>query len=132
MIQSYLQWLKDSDYDATCSLCGTDLESDDCIRLICYDLFHKKCLEDRQSKLPPNTSMQGHKCPKCDTCIFPSQNLVSPVADSLRIWLSQVTFGRSEMNLPMVRLRYKFNVHQGTNFLPLSVRRRERISIKFA
>ncbi|CAG9807065.1 unnamed protein product [Chironomus riparius] len=101
VIQSYLQWLKDSDYDSSCSLCGTDLESDDCIRLICYDLFHKKCLEERQSALPSTTAASGHQCPKCDACIFPSSNLVSPVADALRIWLSQVNFGRNEMNLPM-------------------------------
>jgi len=101
VIKSYLQWLKDSDYDSTCSLCGTNLEDDDCIRLICYDLFHKKCLNERQAALPPNTAPSGHSCPSCSAIIFPPQNLVSPVADSLRIWLSQVSWGRNELNLPM-------------------------------
>lgn len=103
VIKSYLQWLKDSDYDSTCSLCGTNLEDEDCIRLICYDLFHKKCLNERQAALPANTAPSGHSCPSCTAIIFPPQNLVSPVADALRIWLSQVTWGRNELNLPMVR-----------------------------
>jgi len=101
VIQSYLQWLKDSDYDSSCSLCGIKLEDEDCIRLVCYDLYHKKCLNERQEALPPNTAPSGHSCPSCNTCIFPPQNLVSPVADSLRIWLSQVSWGRNELNMPM-------------------------------
>lgn len=97
VIQSYLQWLKDSDFDATCSLCGTDLESEDCIRLVCYDLFHKKCLDQRQRELPQTTSAAGHKCPKCDDIIFPNPKLVSPVADQLRVWLASVSWGRNEI-----------------------------------
>ncbi|KAG5671406.1 hypothetical protein PVAND_001604 [Polypedilum vanderplanki] len=97
VIQSYLQWLKDSDYDSTCSLCGIDLESEDCIRLVCYDLFHKKCLEQRQLKLPATTAAAGHTCPKCQQSIFPPPNLVSPIADTLRIWLSEVSWGRNEI-----------------------------------
>lgn len=60
LILKSLEWLKnDSDYDSTCSLCGSDLSDDDCIRLICYDLFHKKCLNERELQLPPNTSPSG-------------------------------------------------------------------------
>lgn len=102
VIKSYLQWLKDSDYDSTCSLCGTNLEDEDCIRLICYDLFHKKCLDEREEKLPANTAPSGHSCPACSAIIFPPPNLVSPVADALRLWLSQMKWGRNELNLPMV------------------------------
>lgn len=91
-------WLKDSDYDATCSLCGVNLDQEDCIRLVCYDLFHKKCLDLRQQALPVNTAPSGRSCPKCNTCIFPPQNLVSPVADALRVWLSQANWGRNELN----------------------------------
>lgn len=102
MIKSYLQWLKDSDFDSTCSLCGSNLEDDDCIRLICYDLFHKKCLNERQKALPANTAPSGHSCPSCSAIIFPPPNFVSPVADALRIWLSQTSWAGNELNMPMV------------------------------
>lgn len=109
MIQSYLQWLKDSDFDSSCTLCGVNLEDDDCIRLICYDLYHKRCLDERQKALPPHTAPTGHVCPKCNTCIFPPQNLVSPVADALRVWLSQVSWGRNELNaMGAVSVLWKF------------------------
>ena len=39
IVQSYLQWLQDSDYDPTCRLCGKNLNEDecgDCVRLTCY------------------------------------------------------------------------------------------------
>lgn len=111
MIKSYLQWLKDSDFDSTCSLCGSNLEDDDCIRLICYDLFHKKCLNERQKALPANTAPSGHSCPSCSAIIFPPPNLVSPVADALRIWLSQTSWAGNEVNMPMVsfvaRIRFQ-------------------------
>jgi hypothetical protein len=47
--------------------------------------------------LPSTTTAAGHKCPKCDTSIFPPQNLVSPIADALRIWLGAVDFARNEI-----------------------------------
>jgi len=39
VVQSYLQWLQDSDYDPTCRLCGKNLADDGCgkcVRLQCY------------------------------------------------------------------------------------------------
>ncbi|GLH02185.1 Uncharacterized protein GBIM_08222 [Gryllus bimaculatus] len=36
VVQSYLQWLQDSDYNPICELCTKELESEDCVRLICY------------------------------------------------------------------------------------------------
>jgi len=39
VVQSYLQWLQDSDYDPTCRLCGKNLTDDGCgkcVRLQCY------------------------------------------------------------------------------------------------
>jgi hypothetical protein len=101
IVQSYLQWLKDSDYDPNCTLCGSNLETDDCVRLTCYHVFHFKCLNDRQSKLPINTAPGGHTCPICKSGIFPPSNLVSPVADALRHRLSQVNWGRNELGLPL-------------------------------
>lgn len=36
IVQSYLQWLQDSDYNPNCALCKTPLSSQDTVRLICY------------------------------------------------------------------------------------------------
>ena len=39
IVQSYLQWLQDSDYDPTCRLCGKNLGDESCgacVRLSCY------------------------------------------------------------------------------------------------
>ena len=39
IVQSYLQWLQDSDYDPNCRLCGKSLgeeSSGECSRLTCY------------------------------------------------------------------------------------------------
>ena len=36
VVQSYLQWLQDSDYNPNCSLCDQDLAEESCVRLICY------------------------------------------------------------------------------------------------
>jgi hypothetical protein len=40
IVQSYLQWLQDSDYNPICELCTKELATEDCVRLICYrELF---------------------------------------------------------------------------------------------
>ena len=36
VVQSYLQWLQDSDYNPNCSLCDQDLSEENCARLNCY------------------------------------------------------------------------------------------------
>ena len=41
VVQSYLQWLQDSDYNPNCSLCDQDLAEESCVRLNCYC---KNCL----------------------------------------------------------------------------------------
>uniref|UniRef100_A0A336M4K7 Zinc finger protein-like 1 homolog n=1 Tax=Culicoides sonorensis TaxID=179676 RepID=A0A336M4K7_CULSO len=106
IIQSYLQWLKDSDYDSSCKLCGNPLESEDnekdCVRLICYHVFHWDCLNQFQLSLPSNTAPSGRKCPMCSDPIFPPPNLVSPVCEALRNRLSQVNWGRNELGLPLL------------------------------
>ena len=35
VVKSYLQWLQDSDYDATCTLCRKSLQTGEVIRLSC-------------------------------------------------------------------------------------------------
>lgn len=119
IVQSYLQWLKDSDYISNCTLCAKSLEDGDCVRLICYreqslevdrisykslsaDVFHWECLNARQSALPPNSSSQYHTCPCCSQQIIPQPNLMSPVADVIRKRLTQANWvgGGGESGLP--------------------------------
>ncbi|XP_004523316.1 zinc finger protein-like 1 homolog [Ceratitis capitata] len=102
IVQSYLQWLRDSDYVANCTLCSMTLEQGECVRLVCYHVFHWDCLNARQSSLPANTAPRGHQCPICDTEIFPNMNLVSPVADALKAYLSQVNWGRNGLGLSLL------------------------------
>lgn len=102
VVQSYIQWLKDSDFDSSCGICGGTLENGECVRLICYHVFHWQCLNKRQSALPANTAPGGHTCPTCSHPIFPPPNLISPVADVVRNRLGQVNWGRNELGLPLL------------------------------
>ncbi|KAK2170682.1 hypothetical protein LSH36_1g12074 [Paralvinella palmiformis] len=105
IVQSYLQWLQDSDYDPTCRLCGKKLTDDDnteCVRLICYDVFHWSCLDHYARQLPPNTAPAGYTCPICKSGIFPAHNVVSPVADVLRQILIKVNWARVGLGLPLI------------------------------
>lgn len=45
IIQSYLQWLQDSDYNPICEICTNSLSEGECIRLTCYRKFpyFRKC-----------------------------------------------------------------------------------------
>ncbi|XP_053698094.1 zinc finger protein-like 1 homolog [Sabethes cyaneus] len=101
-VQSYIQWLKDSDFDSCCALCGKLLDDEDCVRLICYHVFHWKCLSLKQQSLPANTAPGGHTCPTCNDPIFPPANLVSPVADVLRTRLGQANWARNVLELPLL------------------------------
>ncbi|XP_053544850.1 zinc finger protein-like 1 [Bombina bombina] len=102
IIQSYLQWLQDSDFNPNCRLCNTHLSSKDTTRLVCYDLFHWSCLNDMASQLPPNTAPAGYRCPTCQGPVFPSPNQAGPVATSLREKLSTVNWARAGLGLPLI------------------------------
>ncbi|CAH2325271.1 Zinc finger -like 1 [Pelobates cultripes] len=102
IVQSYLQWLQDSDYNPNCVLCNTLLSSKETTRLVCYDLFHWSCLNDLASQLPQNTAPAGYQCPSCQGPIFPPANLVSPVASTLRDKLSTVNWARTGLGLPLI------------------------------
>lgn len=102
IVQSYLQWLQDSDYNPNCRLCNTLLSSKETVRLVCYDLFHWSCLNDLASQLPPNTAPAGYQCPSCQGPVFPPNNLVSPVASTLRDKLSLVNWARAGLGLPLI------------------------------
>jgi hypothetical protein len=107
VVQSYLQWLQDSDYNPNCHFCDQDLSDEECIRLACYrkackrhtavffkkkiilvlnvaDVFHWVCLDKWARSLPSNTAPAGYTCPSCQECIFSPEKLQSPVADALK------------------------------------------------
>jgi len=106
VVQSYLAWLQDSDYSPDCQLCQAPLNNDqDCVRLVCYHLFHWVCLERQCRALPPSTAPAGYTCPCCSSPIFPPDNLVSPVADKLRQILQDVNWARAGLGLPLLQER---------------------------
>nr|CAG4643405.1 EOG090X0ASS [Ilyocryptus agilis] len=102
VVQSYTQWLKDSDYSSLCTLCSTDLSPEECVRLICYHVFHFKCLDTHCRQYPVNTAPAGYVCPTCSSPIFPASNLVSPVADVLRNALTSRPWAREGLGLPLL------------------------------
>ncbi|NP_001171776.1 zinc finger protein-like 1 [Saccoglossus kowalevskii] len=103
IVQSYLHWLQDSDYDPSCKLCNQPLADGETVRLICYDVFHWLCINQYAKELPPNTAPAGYTCPTCQNGIFPPGNLVSPVAEQLRQILSQVNWARAGLGLPLIQ-----------------------------
>lgn len=68
------------------------------------DVFHKECLNQWASQLPPNTAPAGYKCPACSKPVFPASNLVSPVADYLRNTLAAYPWARTGLGLPLVNI----------------------------
>lgn len=102
VVQSYLQWLQDSDYNPSCELCRKELASENCVRLTCYHVYHWSCLDHYARQLPSTTAPAGYKCPECKTGLFPAPNLVSPVADVLREKLSSVNWARVGLGLPLL------------------------------
>ncbi|KAM3843039.1 zinc finger protein-like 1, partial [Diretmus argenteus] len=101
IVQSYLQWLQDSDYNPNCSLCNSPLIAQDTVRLICYDVFHWSCLNNLAARLPLHTAPAGYQCPTCQGPVFPPSNLASPVADVLKEQLSSVNWARAGLGLPL-------------------------------
>ncbi|XP_058016609.1 zinc finger protein-like 1 [Ahaetulla prasina] len=102
IVQSYLQWLQDSDYNPNCRLCNALLSNKETVRLVCYDLFHWSCLNEMAHQLPQNTAPAGYQCPSCQGPVFPPTNLVSPVASALREKLSTVNWARAGLRLPLI------------------------------
>lgn len=99
IVQSYLQWLQDSDYNPICELCQSQLGDGDCVRLICYHVFHWDCLNNYAVALPAHTAPDGYLCPTCKSGIFPPDNAASPVADHVRQILSKVNWARVAMGM---------------------------------
>ncbi|KAH7710194.1 Protein Y45G12B.2 a [Aphelenchoides avenae] len=99
VVQTYLSWLTDSDYDPNCLLCAEPLPSKETVRLKCLHVFHWSCLNARAGQLPETTTPAGYKCPACLDVIFPSPNQTSPVVDQLRQKLGSVNWGRVGLGL---------------------------------
>ncbi|CAN7995536.1 unnamed protein product [Ixodes hexagonus] len=87
IVQSYLQWLQDSDYDPICQLCRQGLGTDACTRLLCYHVFHWSCLDRHCQQMPRHTAPAGFGCPTCGAAVVPATNVASPVADALKLLL---------------------------------------------
>jgi len=80
VVHSYVNWLEDSDFDPTCSLCSNTLDQGEVIRLVCYgevlgivkdnycyailltDLYHVTCLDKYASSVVTGVTIV---CPKC-------------------------------------------------------------------
>uniref|UniRef100_A0A667GZM1 Zinc finger protein-like 1 n=1 Tax=Lynx canadensis TaxID=61383 RepID=A0A667GZM1_LYNCA len=90
IVQSYLQWLQDSDYNPNCRLCNIPLANRETTRLVCY------------GELPRNTAPAGYQCPSCSGPIFPPTNLAGPVASALREKLATVNWARAGLGLPLI------------------------------
>ncbi|XP_075876332.1 zinc finger protein-like 1 [Nelusetta ayraudi] len=102
IVQSYLQWLQDSDYNPNCTLCNIPLSAQDTVRLVCYDVFHWSCLNSLASRLPLHTAPAGYQCPVCQGPLFPPSNLASPIADVLKEQLASVNWARAGLGLPLI------------------------------
>lgn len=99
IVQSYLQWLNDSEYNPKCALCKNPLEEQPCTRLVCYDVFHSSCLASWGASHPSHTAPAGFKCPVCGAAVFPAPQLASPVALALKQTLATWDWARKAMGL---------------------------------
>ncbi|KAH1007894.1 hypothetical protein HUJ04_005072 [Dendroctonus ponderosae] len=124
VVQSYLQWLQDSDYNSICELCSKDLHVEDSIRLTCYHVFHWSCLDHHSRQLPPTTAPRGYVCPSCKSPLFPAPNLISPVADVLKEKLAGVNWARAGLGLPLLseEREVKSVINHVNSSLPVPVR----------
>uniref|UniRef100_A0A1I8GQ69 RING-type domain-containing protein n=2 Tax=Macrostomum lignano TaxID=282301 RepID=A0A1I8GQ69_9PLAT len=99
VVQSYLQWLQDSDYNPNCTLCNHSLQDEDCIRLTCYDIFHWRCLNQSMQRLPSNTAPAGYECPICSRSVIPADNAAGPVVEGIRAKLRGATWAQTALGV---------------------------------
>jgi len=104
VVQSYLAWLQDSDYDPNCSLCRRPLADDqtETVRLLCLHVFHWHCLDSWARQYPAHTAPAGYTCPVCRECIFPKPNQESPLVHSLKHTLGRANWARAGLGLPLI------------------------------
>lgn len=60
------------------------------------------CLDRHLGNLPADTAPAGYTCPACQECVFPPDNLVSPVADALKHLLQDVNWARAGLGMPLL------------------------------
>ncbi|KAK6029453.1 NADH dehydrogenase, G subunit [Ostertagia ostertagi] len=115
VVQSYLQWLTDCDFDTNCSLCERPLADAETIRLQCLHLLHWSCLDQWARRFPATTAPAGYCCPFCrcvsypctiasicNEALFPAANQTSPMIDELRAKLQQANWARAGLGLPLL------------------------------
>lgn len=102
IVQSYLQWLQDSDYDPVCQICRKELANGTCTRLLCYHVFHWACLDDHCKRMPKTTAPAGYGCPSCGSAIVPAINIESPVADALNMLLKSASWANAGPSIPEI------------------------------
>ncbi|KAL1487049.1 hypothetical protein MTO96_008353 [Rhipicephalus appendiculatus] len=100
IVQSYLQWLQDSDYDPICQICRKELANGTCTRLLCYHVFHWACLDEYCKRMPKTTAPAGYGCPSCGSAIVPAINIESPVADALNVLLKSASWANASPSIP--------------------------------
>uniref|UniRef100_L7M8B6 Zinc finger protein-like 1 homolog n=1 Tax=Rhipicephalus pulchellus TaxID=72859 RepID=L7M8B6_RHIPC len=100
IVQSYLQWLQDSDYDPICQICRKELANGTCTRLLCYHVFHWACLDEHCKRMPKTTAPAGYGCPSCGSAIVPAINIESPVADALNVLLKSASWANASPSMP--------------------------------
>lgn len=59
IVQSYLQWLQDSDYNPNCSLCNDPLAAQDTVRLVCYGEIINLICTDSSCKMSAANVMKN-------------------------------------------------------------------------
>lgn len=116
VVQSYLSWLTDSDYDTNCSLCSSPLADRETVRLQCLHLFHWDCLDVWARRLPPNTAPAGYRCQLCREAIFPGPNQTSPTIEQLKAKLQLANWARVGLGLSL--LPELENVSSSVSFVP--------------
>ncbi|KAJ3301334.1 Zinc finger protein-like 1 [Kappamyces sp. JEL0829] len=103
IVKSYLQWLQDSDFASTCSLCTQPLANgSQVVRLTCLDLFHFSCLDERCKALPATTTPSGYLCPTCNAKILPGVHASGPIASQLRADLKLCSWAVQSVSVPLV------------------------------
>lgn len=115
IVQSYVQWLQDSDYNPICILCKNLLKDEPTVRLACYDVFHWSCLDNYAKALPANTAPAGYQCPKCKECIFPPSKIVSPVVEILKQKLESVEWSRVGLGQSLFKNDETINMNDDTD-----------------
>ncbi|KAH7939904.1 hypothetical protein HPB52_018886 [Rhipicephalus sanguineus] len=102
IVQSYLQWLQDSDYDPICQICRKELSNGTCTRLLCYHVFHWACLDEYCKRMPKTTAPAGYGCPSCGSAIVPASHIESPVADALNVLLKAASWANASPSIPEI------------------------------